>query len=115
MIQGGSRVSGWVQARSNDLRHTKRQLRVPAPYLLPFDALLKQSAVDSHIAATVPSANVFVLLRSRRPVGQARAALLGVGGVSRRRSSTIALSSLSQDRSQRLPEPEPRVRMAFPV
>ena len=114
MIQGGSRVSGCARARSNDLRYTERQLRVPAPYLLPFDALLKQSAVDSHIAATVPSANVFVLLRSRRPVVRPERALLRRG---QRFSATLndRASSLSQNRSQRLPEPEPRAGMAFPV
>lgn len=50
-------------------------------HLLPFDALLNENAVDSRIVATVPSANVFVLLRSRRPVTKPERALLGVGGV----------------------------------
>lgn len=66
-----------------EVQTTQRLFIVPDGrlHLLPFDALLKQNAVDSHIVATVPSANVFALLRSRRPVARPERALLGVGGV----------------------------------
>jgi CHAT domain-containing protein len=50
-------------------------------HLLPFDALFDESARESRIVSTVPSANVFALLRSRRSPVKTQRALLGVGGV----------------------------------
>jgi CHAT domain-containing protein len=50
-------------------------------HVLPFDALFDDPARESRIVSTVPSANVFVLLRSRRSPVKAQRALLGVGGV----------------------------------
>ena len=65
-------------------RTAQRLLVVPDGrlHLLPFDALLTQNAiVGPPIVSTVPSANVFVQLRSRQPVAKPERALLGIGGV----------------------------------
>jgi CHAT domain-containing protein len=66
-----------------ELQTAERLIVVPDGrlHLLPFDALLHQNAVDSRIVSTVPSANVFVLLRARQRVNSPQRALLGVGGV----------------------------------
>src|SRR5581483_2054283 len=50
-------------------------------HLLAFDALLDHSGPESPLVSTVPSANVFVLLRTRRPATKPERALMGVGGV----------------------------------
>jgi CHAT domain-containing protein/tetratricopeptide (TPR) repeat protein len=50
-------------------------------HLLPLDALFEEPAGKSRIVSTVPSANVFVLLRNRRTRATPERALLGVGGV----------------------------------
>jgi CHAT domain-containing protein len=50
-------------------------------HLLPFDALFEEAARQSRIVSTVPSANVFALLRSRRSRAKPQRALLAVGGV----------------------------------
>lgn len=50
-------------------------------HLLAFDALLDQQGPNSQIVSSVPSANVFVLLRTRRPATKPQRALMGVGGV----------------------------------
>jgi CHAT domain-containing protein len=50
-------------------------------HLLAFDALLTQGEPESRIVSTVPSANVFVLLRTGRPTTKPQRALMGVGGV----------------------------------
>lgn len=50
-------------------------------HLLAFDALLNHSGPESRLVSTVPSANVFVLLRTRRPATMPERALMGIGGV----------------------------------
>jgi CHAT domain-containing protein len=49
-------------------------------HLLPFDALFDEPTRKSRIVSTVPSANVFALLRKRRSPATPERALLGVGG-----------------------------------
>jgi len=68
-------VAGWQTAQ--------RLFVVPDGklHVLPFDALLNQNSERPAIVSTVPSANVFVLLRTRPPAATSRRALLGVGGV----------------------------------
>ena len=50
-------------------------------HLLAFDAIVNQGAPESHLVSTVPSANVFVLLRTRRPSTPPQRALMAIGGV----------------------------------
>jgi CHAT domain-containing protein len=50
-------------------------------HVLPFDALLNQHEPEAPIVSTVPSANVFALLRTRRVESKPQRALMGVGGV----------------------------------
>ena len=50
-------------------------------HLLAFDALSNQGGTEAQLISTVPSANVFVLLRTRRTATRPQRALMGVGGV----------------------------------
>ena len=50
-------------------------------HLLPFDALVSVNALQPRIVSTVPSANVFFLLRTRPQRISAEQPLLAVGGV----------------------------------
>lgn len=68
-------VAGWQAA--------ERLYLVPDGklHLLPFDLLLGKRAGGSRIITTVPSANSFVLLRSRGPLNKPERVFIGVGGV----------------------------------
>lgn len=50
-------------------------------HLLPFDSLMRLNDVESRIVSTVPSANVFFLLRTRPRRVSPERALLALGGV----------------------------------
>ena len=64
-------------------RTARRLIIVPDGklHLLPFDALLSENSERRAIVSTVPSANVFALLRNRPPALASARLLLGVGGV----------------------------------
>ena len=73
-----------ILAPIHELQTARRLFVVPDGklHLLAFDALLDQVESESRIVSTVPSANVFVQLRTRRqPATRPQRALLGVGGV----------------------------------
>src|SRR5205807_3989141 len=65
------------------LSSARRVFVVPdgALHLVPFDSLFDTDGTAPTIVTTVPSANVLVLLRTRRPNTQAVRPLLAVGGV----------------------------------
>ena len=90
-----------VAGQIPELQTARRLFVVPDGklHLLAFDALLERHANDSRLVSTVPSANVFVLLRTRRMASQPQRSLFGVGGVPYDRMLASAKASATPTRS----------------
>ncbi|MGH9163062.1 MAG: CHAT domain-containing protein [Vicinamibacteraceae bacterium] len=68
-------------------------------HLLPFQMLVTETAVKPPIVSSVPSANVFALLRSARPTATPERAFMGIGGVPYDRMCASAKTGTGTSRS----------------